>query len=131
MQRPARVVGNGPAVSKVKSVSWDFYFWKTTTEEDPAVVADLLTEEQAECVVGDDAVLAFRSEVLRRWPGLANCIEPWHTDLPGTLPAGRTDVADRFVILTLRFGWVDQLALLALARAHGLLCYDPQVSQFA
>jgi hypothetical protein len=111
-------------------MSWDFYFWKTSIEKDPAAVADQLAEHQADCVAGDDRVLGFRTEVLRRWPDLANRIEPWHTDL-GTMPSGQTDLADRFVILTLRYGWPDQPALVALARDYGLFCYDPQVGAFA
>jgi hypothetical protein len=112
-------------------MSWDFYFWKTSSEDDPAVVVDRLADERADCLVGDDQVLAFRSEVLRRWPDLVHRIEPWHTDLPGTTPWGRTDLADHFVILTLQWGWEDQPGLIALAKEYGLLCYDPQISKFA
>jgi hypothetical protein len=111
-------------------VSWDFYFWKTATEEDPAVVVELLAEEDAGCLVGDDRVLAFRSAVLDRWPELVSRVEPWHTDLAMTMPWGRTDLADRYVILTLAWGWEHQPELVALAREHGLRCYDPQISQF-
>jgi hypothetical protein len=112
-------------------VSWDFYFWKDSTEADPAKVVEQLADEEADSVVPDPAVLAFRSDLLQQWPDLVSRLEPWHTDLEGVTPWGRTDLADRFVILTLQWGWENQPELVALAHRHGLRCYDPQISQFA
>ncbi|MEV0131011.1 hypothetical protein AB0H83_21430 [Dactylosporangium sp. NPDC050688] len=70
-------------------------------------------------------MLAFRAELLRRWPELASMIAPWHQDLDWR-PYGRTDLADRFVVLTLPFGWPATAALPVVAGAFGLDVYDPQ-----
>lgn len=77
----------------------------------------------------DQRILAFRAELLRRWPDLADSIAPWHHDLGRRHPWGRTDIADRFVGLTLPYGWPDTSALPALAGVHGLELYDPQTEQ--
>lgn len=64
--------------------------------------------------MGDERVLAFRAELLRRWPDLMDMIAPWHHDLGWRQPWGRTDLADRFVGLTLPFRWKDTAELPAL-----------------
>lgn len=74
-------------------------------------------------------MLAFRADLLRRWPELTDRIAPWHHDLGWRQPWGRTDLADRFVTLTLPFGWKDTAALPALAHDHGLDCYDPEADE--
>jgi hypothetical protein len=111
-------------------VSYDLYFWKSGITDDPDQLADQLADEEADSVPADAAVLAFRAEALRRWPELADMIEPWHKDLgwrePGDL---RTDLADRYVILTLPYSWSNVAELPLLARRHGLDCYDPQADE--
>jgi hypothetical protein len=107
-------------------VSYDLHFWPTGVAVEPGRLADELAEEHADRLAADERVLAFRAEILRRWPELADMIAPWHHDLDWRRPWGRTDLADRFVTLTLPFGWRDTVALPVLAHAHGLDCYDPQ-----
>jgi hypothetical protein len=80
----------------------------------------LAEEEQADELVADQRVVAFRAELLRRWPELADMIAPWHHDLDWRQPWGCTDLADRFVGLTLPFGWKDIAELPVLAGAYGL-----------
>jgi hypothetical protein len=80
-------------------------FWKAAVVGDPTDVCDSLAEEDAGCVEPSADVLAFRRDLLLRWPDLADCISPWHTDLDWRQPWGATDLADRFVYLTLPYGW--------------------------
>lgn len=56
-------------------------------------------------------------------------VSPWHQDLDWRRPWGRTDLADRFVGLTLPYGWEHVADLPALAAGHGLDCYDPQFDE--
>lgn len=56
-------------------------------------------------------------------------ISPWHVDLGRRQPWGRSDLADRFVGLTLPFRWEAVDALPTLAGSHGLDCYDPQADR--
>jgi hypothetical protein len=107
-------------------VSYDLYFWPSGAAENPRRLADRLADEKTGALVPDERVLAFRAELLRRWPDLADMIAPWHHDLGGRQPWGRTDLADRFVGVTLLYGWEHTTALPALASAHGLDSYDPQ-----
>lgn len=109
------------------AVSYDLYFWPAGAADEPGPLAERLAEEDADELVPDERVLSFRGELLRRWPELADMIAPWHHDLGSRRPWGRTDLADRFAGLTLRFGWKDTAALPAFANAYGLDCYDPQV----
>jgi hypothetical protein len=110
-------------------VSYDLYFWPTGVAVEPGPLADELAEEEADGLAADERVLAFRAELLRRWPELADMIAPWHHDLDWRQPWGRTDLADRFVTLTLPFRWTDTAVLPVLAHAHGLDCYDPQAEE--
>lgn len=111
-------------------MSFDLYFWKAGVTQEPGELAEQLAEEEARLAEPDAAVLAFRAELLERWPELADNIEPWHHDLDWRQPWGRTDLADRYVILTLPFVWSDKLSLLSeTAKRHGLDCYDPQIDQ--
>jgi hypothetical protein len=107
-------------------VSYDLYFWPSGAAKDPHRLADRLADENADGLVPDRRVLAFRAELLRRWPDLADMIAPWHHDLGWRQPWGRTDLADRFVGVALPYGWEGTSALPALAGAYGLDCYDPQ-----
>lgn len=110
-------------------VSYDLYFWVTGVAEDSQDLADRLADEDADGLEPDERVLAFRGELLRRWPELADRIAPWHEDLEWRKPWGRTDLADRFVGLTLAYGWEATSALPALAGAYGIDTYDPQTGQ--
>ncbi|MBG6105604.1 hypothetical protein IW249_006018 [Micromonospora vinacea] len=110
-------------------MSYDLYFWTSGATEDPRQLADRLADESADGLVSDDGVLAFRAELLHRWPDLADMIAPWHDDLGWRQPWGHTGLADRFVGLTLPHGWEGTSALPVLASAHGLDSYDPQLDQ--
>jgi hypothetical protein len=110
-------------------VSYDLYFWPAGTADDPCRLAEQLADEDAGGLVADERVLAFRGELLRRWPEFADMIAPWHHDLGWRQPWGRTDLADRFVGLTLSSRWMHTAALPALAHMHGLVCYDPQADE--
>lgn len=110
-------------------MSYDLYFWPSGAAEDPRELADQLADEEADGLASDRRVLAFRAELLRRWPDLADMIAPWHDDLDWRQPWGRTDIADRFVGVTLPYGWEHISALPALAGSYGLDSYDPQSDQ--
>ncbi|WP_091659422.1 hypothetical protein [Micromonospora auratinigra] len=110
-------------------MSYDLYFWPTGAAEDAQWLADRLADEGAEGLAADARVPAFRAELLRRWPALADMISPWHHDLGRRQPWGRTDLADRFVALTLPYGWEDTDVLPALAGSFELDSYDPQAGQ--
>jgi hypothetical protein len=107
-------------------VTYDLYFWPSGAAEDPRRLADRLAEEEVGSLASDARVLAFRADLLRRWPDLADMIAPWDDDLAWRQPWGRTDLADRFVGLTLPYQWEATSALPALAGSYGLDCYDPQ-----
>ena len=110
-------------------MSYDLYFWPSGAAEDPRQLADRLADESADGLGPDPRVLAFRAEVLRRWPDLADMIAPWHDDLGWRQPWGHTGLADRFVGMTLPHGWEGLSAFAVLASAHGLDSYDPQSDQ--
>ncbi|GIH21594.1 hypothetical protein [Rugosimonospora africana] len=110
-------------------MSYDLYFWLSGAARHPRRLADRLADEKADGLVPDKRVLAFRAELLRRWPDLADMIAPWHQDLGRRQPWGRTDLADRFVGVTLPYGWEGTSALPVLAAGYGLDSYDPQSEQ--
>ncbi|BEL06441.1 hypothetical protein Q0Z83_046320 [Actinoplanes sichuanensis] len=110
-------------------MTYDLYFWPAGSTDEPGPLADRLAEEDATGLAADERVSAFRSELLRRWPDLADTIAPWHDDLEWRRPWGRKDLADRFVVLTLPYRWKDTAALPVIADAHGLDCYDPQADE--
>ncbi|MFD7156484.1 hypothetical protein ACFV9C_17925 [Kribbella sp. NPDC059898] len=112
-------------------MSYDLYFWVSGVAEDPQGLANRLADEDADGLEPDERVLAFRGELLRRWPELADRIAPWHEDLEWRKPWGRTDLADRFVGVTLAYGWEATSALPALAGAYGIDTYDPQTGRLA
>ncbi|MFI7493008.1 hypothetical protein ACIBXA_32020 [Micromonospora echinaurantiaca] len=107
-------------------MSYDLYFWPSGAAKNPRRLAVRLAGEKAGGLVPDRRVLAFRAELLRRWPDLADMIAPWHHDLGRRQPWGRIDLADRFVGVTLPYGWEDTSALPVLAGVYGLDSYDPQ-----
>jgi hypothetical protein len=116
-------------VATLRQVSYDLYFWPSGAAGNPRLLADRLADEKADGLVPDERVLAFRAELLRRWPDLADMTAPWHHDLGQRQPWGRTDLADRFVGVTLPYGWQGTSALPVLAGAFGLDSYDPQSEQ--
>lgn len=113
-------------VAKLLRVSYDLYFWPSGAAKNPRRLVGRLANEKADDLVPDERVLAFRAELLRRWPDVTDMIEPWHHDLDRRQPWGRIDLADRFVVVTLPYGWNDTVALPVLAGAYGLDTYNPQ-----
>ncbi|GAA2382999.1 hypothetical protein [Dactylosporangium salmoneum] len=107
-------------------MSFDLYFWPSGAARNPRRLAGRLADERAKGLAPDARVLALRAELLRRWPELADHIAPWHHDLGWRQPWGRTDLADRFITLTLSYGWDAVTALPLVAGAYGLDVYDPQ-----
>jgi hypothetical protein len=107
-------------------VSYDLYFWPSGFADEPGELAERLADEDAATMQPSERVLAFRAELLRRWPDLADMIYPWHEDLGWRQPWGRADLADRFVGLHVPFRWKHTDELPELARQHELDCYDPQ-----
>jgi len=59
------------------------------------------------------------------WPQLADMVAPWHHDLGRRRPWGRSDLADRYVMVTLPYRWEQTAALPERAGVYGLDCYDP------
>ncbi|MFC5005086.1 hypothetical protein ACFPIJ_45550 [Dactylosporangium cerinum] len=107
-------------------MSYDLYFWPTGSARNPGRTADRLAEGRPGRLVPDPRVLAFRAELVRRWPDVVDHLEPWHTDQPWPRPSGPSDAAHRYVLLTLPFRWPATAALPTLAGAFGMDCYDPQ-----
>ena len=105
-------------------MSFDLYFWPAGPVGDPVRLAAQLADEEADSLAPNGRVLAFRGELLRRWPELADMIFPWHLDLGWRQPWGRTDLADRFVGLNLPFSWEHLAELTTLAAEHDLDCYS-------
>lgn len=67
--------------------------------------------------------LEFRTELLRRWPDLADSVEPLEFD-PGL--DAPSDLS-RFVLVTMHASKTDRIpAMVNLTLAHGLVVYDPQ-----
>ena len=52
----------------------------------PQRLASRLADERPGELEPDPRVLTFRAELLRRWPGLADLIGPWHDDLDWRQP---------------------------------------------
>ncbi|MEU8796124.1 hypothetical protein [Spirillospora sp. NPDC048819] len=111
-------------------MSFDLYFWKSAAGE-PDEICDRLADEDVDGVDPSPDVERFRSELLRRWPDLADRISPWAPDLDWRQPWGREDIAPYFVTLTLSFGTKPSAPhdIVALAREHSLVTYDPQTGE--
>ena len=125
----AKVPVDRPLVGSYDAaVTYDLYFWPAGAADDIVRLVDQLAEEEADDLAPDARVLAFRAELLRRWPDLAHYIAPWH-DAERSTPGRRTDMADRYVVLTLPYSWHGMSALPALAGWYGLDCYNPQAEQ--
>ncbi|GAA1872133.1 hypothetical protein [Actinomadura bangladeshensis] len=108
-------------------MSYDLYFWKSAAGE-PDEICDRLADED---VVPAPEVERFRTELLARWPDLADRISPWAPDLDWRQPWGRKDLADYFVSLTLPFS-TEASALqdmVTLARKHDLVTHNPQTGE--
>ncbi|WP_327004724.1 hypothetical protein OHA72_58495 [Dactylosporangium sp. NBC_01737] len=107
-------------------MSYDLYFWPAGAARNPRRTADRLAEDRPGRLVPDPRVLAFRAELVRRWPDVARYLSPWHTDQDWQRGTGPSDAAHRYVVLTLPFSWHATTALPVLAGAYGMDCYDPQ-----
>jgi hypothetical protein len=111
-------------------VSYDLYFWKSAVGE-PDEICDRLADEDVEGVAPSLEVERFRSELLGRWPDLADRISPWAPDLEWRQPWGGEDLAAYFVSLALSFSTeADALQeMVTLARKRSLVTHDPQTGE--
>jgi hypothetical protein len=107
-------------------VTYDLYFWPAGAARNPHRMAERLAEDRPGRLVPDPRVLAFRAELVRRWPDVARYLSPWHTDQDWPRGTGPSDAAHRYVVLTLPYSWHATPALPVLAGAYGMDCYDPQ-----
>ncbi|GAA2119660.1 hypothetical protein [Actinomadura napierensis] len=111
-------------------MSYDLYFWKSAVGE-PDEICDRLADEDVDGVAPGPEVERFRSELLNRWPDLADQISPWAPDLDWRQPWGREDLVAYFVSLSLSFSTeADALQeMVTLAREHSLVTHDPQTGE--
>ncbi|MFC5185045.1 hypothetical protein [Actinomadura harenae] len=111
-------------------MSYELYFWKSATGE-PDEICDQLADEDVEGVTPSPEVERFRSELLGRWPDLADRIAPWAPDLGWRQPWGREDLAPYFVSLSLAFSAEGSALqnMVTLAREHCLVIHDPQTGE--
>ncbi|MBO2465191.1 hypothetical protein [Actinomadura violacea] len=111
-------------------MSHDLYFWKSAVVE-PGEICDRLADEDVEGVAPSPEVERFRSELLGRWPDLADRISPWAPDLDWRQPWGREDLAAHFVSLSLspRTEASALNDMVTLAREHSLVTHDPQTGE--
>src|SRR5438128_2647597 len=85
-RRAVRRSGAGPAAVAVleagsypAGVTYDLYFWPAGTAADAEsaeAMARRLARERVDGLRADPRVVAFRAAVLRRWPELADRIDP-------------------------------------------------------
>ncbi|GAA1403937.1 hypothetical protein ACFQZ4_50540 [Catellatospora coxensis] len=100
-------------------MSSDFAFWKAG-EGDPGEIFDGLADGVTEGLDPHADVSSFRSELLQRWPDLADVVEP----SPYYLLEAPEDDA-KYVLLTLPSRMLDRLdEILDLARRRGLSGYS-------
>jgi len=103
-------------------VSVDLCFWESGDGD-----AEELYEDAAEGIdhtfAASTRVLEFRAELLRRWPDLADSVEPPEFDHELEAPSDLS----RYVLVTMHASKSDRIpAMIDLALAYGLLGYDPQ-----
>ncbi|MEV5570715.1 hypothetical protein AB0L06_11735 [Spirillospora sp. NPDC052269] len=111
-------------------MSYELYFWKSAVG-DPDEICDRLDDEDVEGVTPSPEVEHFRSELLVRWPDLADRISPWAPDLDWRQPWGHEDLAAYFVSLSLALN-TEASALqdfVTLARQYSLVTHDPQTGE--
>jgi hypothetical protein len=96
-------------------VSYDLYFWHHADGHPDDVVDDL------ESIEPHPSVLAFRADVLERFPDLRDVADP---------EEGDPDAA-RYLTLSLPFDWIEPMALQVTEAAlrHGLTGWDPQMME--
>ncbi|WIM99586.1 hypothetical protein ACTOB_003245 [Actinoplanes oblitus] len=88
-------------------MSSDFAFWKTAVR-DPEDTYDSLSDGYANGLEPHPDVTAFRGELLKRWPDLADVLEPIEQDVID-------DPADgaKYVLLTLPPEMLDRVEAIA------------------
>ena len=96
-------------------MSSDFAFWKVR-EGDPGETFDDLADGVTEALVPHSDVSSFRGELLSRWPGLVDVLEPTEHDL-----LDAPEDAAKYVLLTLPVGMLEHLdGIFELARQYQL-----------
>lgn len=100
-------------------VSSDFAFWKVG-RGNPGEIFDDLADGITDAIEPHSDVSRFRGELLSRWPGLVDVLEPAGHDL-----LDAPEDAARYVLLTLPRGMLDHLEdIFALARRYSLRGYS-------
>jgi hypothetical protein len=100
-------------------MSSDFAFWKQGAG-DPGTIFDDLAEGITDALEPHSDVSWFRGELLSRWPGLVDVMEPDEQDLAETPEDGA-----KYVLLTLPVSMLDHLdAIYELAREYKLRGYS-------
>lgn len=103
-------------------MSVDLCFWESGDGD----IEDLY-EDAAEGIdhtfVSSKRVIEFRKEFLRRWPDLADSVEPSEFDHDLGMPSDLS----RYIIVTMHASKGDYIpAMIELALTYGLTGYDPQ-----
>jgi hypothetical protein len=100
-------------------MSSDFAFWKQA-DGDPEEIYDGLAEGVTDALEPHSDVSWFRGELLRRWPGIIDFMEPTELDL-----AEMPEDGAKYVMLTLPVRMLDHLdAIYELAREYKLHGYS-------
>ena len=105
-------------------MSFDLAVWKSarplTPDEAQEIYEKLCEDEPPDSVPDCAEMKAFSAELMKRWPE-----DPSN---PEACPFEDVGPASRFLILNLAGSRAPEVApqVIALARRHGLLCYDPQ-----
>jgi hypothetical protein len=103
-------------------MSLDFCFWKAG-DGTPAELYDQAADGDYSQFAPSQSVSDFRSEVVARWPEIADSLEPLDYD---PFAEEQADLS-RCLLVTLSLGRADLApALIELALASGLTRYDPQ-----
>jgi hypothetical protein len=104
---------------RLSAVSSDFAFWKVC-EGDPGEIFDGLAEGITDALEPHSDVSWFRGELLSRWPGLVDVLEPTERDLLEVPEDGA-----KYVLLTLPVSMLDHLdGIVELAREYKLHGYS-------
>lgn len=118
-RRPAIGLESVSSDGTIAVVSSDFAFWKVG-DCDPGVIFDGLADGDTEVLGPHRDVTGFRDELLKRWPDLADVLEPTEHDLREV-----PEDAAKYVLLTLPVRMLGRLdAIFDLARRYGLSGYS-------
>ena len=116
-------------------MSFDLVIWEApvprSIDEVEALLDGYYEREAEDAFAPSRALVAFRRELLERYPALEDLPEE-SFDAPGVSPWSVTPVAsDRVIELNVVWGTPDEVitTIAALVQRHGLILYDPQGPQ--